>query len=190
VRLRWSVTIHGSEQSTTNPNAAGPPAWRRIGELSTQIYALGIHQERKCAHAPIWLAETRRRIFCSSYNQDKSISTFLGRPIRISKRHTDISLPLDLADDQVTGNQAALEAAIQALDADGWNTKRSWLRASWIVRTPLLSTRFRTLTYLQRLRHISLRFREEILEFSLTKIDANAQAQLLYATSNHICSAH
>jgi hypothetical protein len=99
------------------------------------MYALGIHQERKCAHAPIWLAETRRRIFCSSYNQDKSISTFLGRPIRISKRLTDISLPLDLADDQVTGDQAVLEAAIQALDADGWNTKGRWLRASWIVRS-------------------------------------------------------
>ncbi|KAF1941504.1 hypothetical protein EJ02DRAFT_404571 [Clathrospora elynae] len=141
---------------------AGPPAWRRIGELSTQIYALGIHQEKKCANAPTWLAETRRRIFCSSYNQDKSISTFLGRPIRISKRHTDISLPLDLADDEVTGDQAALELAIQALDPEGWNTKERWLRASWM-----------------RLRHISLRFREEILEFSFIKMDGNVEAQLL-----------
>jgi hypothetical protein len=55
---------------------------------------------------------------------------------------------------------------------------------------PLFLTRFRTLTNLQRLRHISLRFREEILEFSLTKIDANAQAQLLYATSSPSRSAH
>ncbi|CAN9270741.1 unnamed protein product [Alternaria alternata] len=141
---------------------AGPPGWRRIGELSTQIYALGIHQEKKCDHAPEWLAETRRRVFCSSYNQDKSISTFLGRPIRISKRHTDIKLPLDLADSEVTGDQARLNSAIAALDTDGWNTKGRWLRASWI-----------------RLRHISLRFREEILEFSLVKIDANAEAQLL-----------
>ncbi|CAN9292163.1 unnamed protein product [Alternaria alternata] len=141
---------------------ASPPGWRRIGELSTQIYALGIHQEKKCDHAPEWLAETRRRVFCSSYNQDKSISTFLGRPIRISKRHTDIKLPLDLADSEVTGDQARLNSAIAALDTDGWNTKGRWLRASWI-----------------RLRHISLRFREEILEFSLVKIDANAEAQLL-----------
>lgn len=37
---------------------AGPPSWRRIGELSTQIYALGIHQDKKCAHAPLWLQET------------------------------------------------------------------------------------------------------------------------------------
>ncbi|KAF1829707.1 hypothetical protein BDW02DRAFT_135954 [Decorospora gaudefroyi] len=140
----------------------GPPAWRRIGELATQVYALGLHQERKCANAPTWLAETRRRVFCAAYNQDKFISTFLGRPIRISKRHTDTKLPLDLADKEITGDQATLESAIQELDADGWNTKGSWLRASWI-----------------RLRHISLQFREEILEFSFVKIDANAQAQLL-----------
>ncbi|EMD65050.1 hypothetical protein COCSADRAFT_26005 [Bipolaris sorokiniana ND90Pr] len=141
---------------------AGPPAWRRIGELATQVYALGIHQERKCAQAPTWLAETRRRLFCAAYNQDKSISTFLGRPVRISKRHTDIHLPLDLADDEVTGNEEVLNAAIQALDPDGWNTKGRWLRASWI-----------------RLRQMSLEFREEILEFSFVKIDANAEAQLL-----------
>jgi hypothetical protein len=73
-------------------------------------------------------------MFCAAYNQDKSISTFIGRPIRISKRQTDVSLPLDLADDQVTGDKATLEAAIQALDANGWNTQGRWLRASWIVR--------------------------------------------------------
>ncbi|EFQ87603.1 hypothetical protein PTT_16834 [Pyrenophora teres f. teres 0-1] len=140
----------------------GPPSWRRIGDLATQVYALGLHQEKKCAHAPTWLADTRRRVFCAAYNQDKSISTFLGRPIRISKRYTDISLPFDLADNVVTGNKDALQAAIQALDSDGWNTQGQWLRASWI-----------------RLRHISLRFREEILEFSLIKIDVSAEAQLM-----------
>lgn len=141
---------------------AGPPSWRRIGELSTQIYALGIHLEKKCAHAPLWLQETRRRLFCSSYIQDKSISTFLGRPVRISKRHTDISLPLDLSDEETTGEKENLESAIQALDSEGWNTRGGWLRASWI-----------------RLRYISLRFREEILEYSLVKMDENVQSQLL-----------
>lgn len=141
---------------------AGPPSWRRIGELSTQLYALGIHQDKKCANAPIWLRETRRRIFCSSYNYDKIISTFMGRPIRISKRHTDMSLPLDLSDDETTADKATLDTAIQSLDGDGWNTKGRWLRASWI-----------------RLRHISLRFREEILEFSFIKIDEDTKTQLL-----------
>ena len=120
-------------------------------------------------------------MFCSSYNQDKSISTFLGRPIRISKRHTDIKLPLDLADSEVTGDQARLNSAIAALDTDGWNTKGRWLRASWIVSLPMTWSNPDT-NEPQRLRHISLRFREEILEFSLVKIDANAEAQLLYVS--------
>jgi hypothetical protein len=104
-----------------------------VGELSTHIYALGIHQEKKCAHAPAWLAETRRRVFCASYNLDKSLSTFLGRPFRISKRYTDVSLPLDLADEDITGDQAALQLATQALGPDKWNTQGRRLRASWIV---------------------------------------------------------
>ncbi|KAF1847050.1 uncharacterized protein K460DRAFT_52462 [Cucurbitaria berberidis CBS 394.84] len=141
---------------------AGPPSWRRIGELATQMFALGIHKESTSADVPMWLRETRRRVFCSSYNQDKSIATFLGRPIRISKRHTDISLPLDVADDETTDDKAVLESATQTLDAEGWNTKGRWLRASWI-----------------RLRHLSLQFREEILEFSFVKLDENVEHQLL-----------
>lgn len=114
----------------------GPPSWRRVGELSTQIYALGIHKQSTSANIPTWLAETRRRLFCSSYNQDKFISTFVGRPIRISKRHTDVALPLDLSDEEVTGDPTVLDQAIKALDKDGWNTKGRWLRASWIVCIP------------------------------------------------------
>ncbi|KAH7067533.1 hypothetical protein BKA63DRAFT_557128 [Paraphoma chrysanthemicola] len=141
---------------------AGPPSWRRLGELSTQIYALGIHKESTSANVPTWLKETRKRIFCSSYNQDKSISTFLGRPIRISKRHTDVSLPFDITDEVTVGDQAALNQAIKELDKDGWNTKGRWLRASWI-----------------RHRYTSLQFREEVLDFSLNKLDDRARLALL-----------
>ncbi|XPS70169.1 hypothetical protein M3J09_002409 [Ascochyta lentis] len=141
---------------------SGPPSWRRINHLATQIYALGMHKESTSTDIPIWLTQTRRRIFCSSYNQDKSISTFLGRPIRISKRHTDIKLPLDLRDDELTGDPAELSAAIQRLDSNGWNTKGQHLRASWI-----------------RLRHIASRLREEILDFSLCTIDAKVEQELL-----------
>lgn len=121
-----------------------------------------MHKESASIDVPIWLTETRRRIFCSSYNQDKSISTFLGRPIRISKRHTDIKLPLDLRDDELTGDSAELNAAIERLDANGWNTRGQHLRASWI-----------------RLRYIASRLREEILDFSLCTIDAKVEQELL-----------
>lgn len=126
------------------------------------IYALGMHKESTTQSIPTWLIETRRRVFCSSYNQDKAISTFLGRPIRISKRHTDMPLPRDLRDDELTGSSADLDLAIRALDTNGWNTRSQHLRASWI-----------------RLRHISSRLREEILDFSLLPIDSAAESVLL-----------
>lgn len=121
-----------------------------------------MHKESASIDIPIWLTETRRRVFCSSYNQDKSISTFLGRPIRISKRHADINLPLDLRDEELTGDAADLELAIKNLDEAGWNTKGQHLRASWI-----------------RLRHIASRLREEILDYSLSPVDANVERSLL-----------
>ncbi|KAF3053871.1 hypothetical protein E8E11_011458 [Didymella keratinophila] len=141
---------------------SGPPSWRRINDLATQIYALGMHKESTTQSVPTWLMETRRRVFCSSYNQDKAISTFLGRPIRISKRHTDMPLPQDLRDDELTGSSADLDLAIRALDANGWNTRGQHLRASWM-----------------RLRHISSRLREEILDFSLLPVDSAAESALL-----------
>lgn len=146
----------------TSLTPTGPPSWRRINDLATQIYALGMHKESPTAAIPRWLTETRRRVFCSSYNQDKAISTFLGRPIRISKRHSDTPLPLDLRDDELTGAPAALDAAIRALDPHGWNTHGQHLRASWI-----------------RLRHIASRLREEILDIALSPVDSAAESSLL-----------
>jgi hypothetical protein len=121
-----------------------------------------MHKESTSTDIPMWLTQTRRRIFCSSYNQDKSISTFLGRPIRISQRHTDVKLPLDLRDDEITGDPANLEAAIQRLDDNGWNTKGQHLRATWI-----------------RLRHMASRLREEILDFSFSSMSPKVEADLL-----------
>ncbi|KAF2733558.1 hypothetical protein EJ04DRAFT_513067 [Polyplosphaeria fusca] len=137
-----------------------PPLWRRMGELATQLYALGLHREPKDSELPLFVLETRRKLFCASYVLDKSISTLLGRPLRMSKRHTDITLPLDLSDEELTS--ADPSAAIQALDADGWNTRGDQLRVSWI-----------------RYRYISSRFREEILDFALAKLDSCVETQLL-----------
>ena len=53
------------------------------GRLSTEIYALGIHRKPRDVDILIFLLESRRRIICASYNIDRRISTFLGRPPRI-----------------------------------------------------------------------------------------------------------
>ncbi|KAF2257643.1 hypothetical protein CC78DRAFT_622465 [Lojkania enalia] len=105
-----------------------PPTWRRVGELATHIYALGIHKESKGSTLPLFVLETRRRIFYAPYTIDKTFSTFLGRPLRMSKRHTD----------------------------------KCYWRASYI-----------------RLRYMSARIREEILDLALTKLGDSAEPQLL-----------
>jgi hypothetical protein len=130
--------------------------------MATTIYAIGMHKESKGSNLPVFLLETRRRIFCAAYNNDKVLSTFLGRPPRLSKRHTDIKLPLDLSDPELTADEATLDLSIGNLDADGWNTKGEYYRATWI-----------------RLRYISSGLREEVLDFALSKIDANVERQLL-----------
>ncbi|KAF2011491.1 hypothetical protein BU24DRAFT_426574 [Aaosphaeria arxii CBS 175.79] len=149
----------------------GPPAWRRLGELATQIFALGAHREQKNSKLPMFILETRRRLFGGAYNIDKITSTFLGRPLRISKRHSDSKPPLDLSDDDLCSDPATLARAIGNLDENGWNTQGRYHRASWI-----------------RLRYMSGQFREEILDFTLAKLDSNVEQQLL-AISDRIRSS-
>lgn len=139
-----------------------PPVWRRLGELATEIYALGIHREPRDIDIPIFLLESRRRVFCASYNLDKSIATFLGRPPRISWRHADVKLPLDLRDEDLAAAQPEFELACQNLDKDGWSTDGTHCRVSWI-----------------RLRCITGTFREEILDFSLEKLSEDTEPKLL-----------
>lgn len=121
-----------------------------------------MHNESNGSHLPVFLLETRRRVFGAAYNVDKTLSTFLGRPLRLSKRHTDIKHPLDLSDEELVSDPQTLELACQSLDAEGWNTKGLYFRTSWI-----------------RLRSMSSRFREEILDFALSKIDECVEQQLL-----------
>ncbi|RMZ71128.1 fungal specific transcription factor [Pyrenophora seminiperda CCB06] len=98
-------------------------------------------------------------ILCSGENLRFEV---IGLLLATAGRSLTFGLPFDIADDVLTGDNETLQTAIQALDSDKWNTQGQWLRASWI-----------------RLRYMSLRFREEILEFSLIKIDASAEAQLM-----------
>lgn len=140
---------------------SGPPSWRRVGELVNQIYAIGLHRESNTSSLPPWLLETRRRLCCASYMQDKIIATFLGRPIGMSKRHINTRMPLDLSDDALMAPEDRYTSIVQTLDENGW-AKDQYNRASWV-----------------RLRYISSQFLEEILDFTFIKIDENAEKQLL-----------
>lgn len=70
--------------------------------------------------------------------------------------------PLDLDDNDIMAGGETLDRAIAALDENGWNTERRYLRTSWV-----------------RLRSISATYREEILDVALSKLDENVERQLL-----------
>ncbi|KAB8211244.1 hypothetical protein BDV34DRAFT_208960 [Aspergillus parasiticus] len=140
--LLLSKVAHGDASSAK---------WRRLGELSTHIFELGLHRDsQQSSSVPIFLVESRRRLFAATYQLDKSIATFLGRPPRISLRHSDCRLPLDLDDRSLETDQSEIELALQDLDGDGWNTQGSLHRSTFSRQRFLVAT-----------------FREEILEVSL-----------------------
>ncbi|KAI9038829.1 fungal specific transcription factor domain-containing protein [Aspergillus affinis] len=140
--LLLSSVVHGDSSSGK---------WHRLGDLSSHMFELGIHRDpQQLSDLPVFILESRRRIFAAAYQLDKSVATFLGRPPRISWRHSDCSLPLDLADDSLVGGPSEFELASTSIDSKGWNVQNVIQRASWIRVRFLIST-----------------FREEILELSL-----------------------
>ena len=72
----------------------------------------------------LFILQSQRTLFAATYQFDKSIATFLGRPPRILWRHSDCYLLLDIGDHILEGDQKVLEAAQIFFDADEWNNKQ------------------------------------------------------------------
>lgn len=106
-------------------------AWVRMSEVINTVIHMGMHQEkRQDAKTPFIVNELRIRLFDVLYGHDKSLSTFLGRPPRLSHRYCVLQLPLDLSDDEMMYEGAELQQALNALD-NGWNTKGCLHRSTW-----------------------------------------------------------
>ncbi|KAL6231333.1 hypothetical protein BDW75DRAFT_45977 [Aspergillus navahoensis] len=154
-----SCMFHGDSSS---------PTWNRIGELSSCIFELGLHRDshghghgHKAEEIPTFLREIRRRLYAGLYHNDKNIATFFGRPPRISWRHSDCKVPLDVSEEALLGDEQDLERAMAELDSEGWNANATFRRASWY-----------------RIRYLVSSFREEILELSLRPLDHEALERL------------
>lgn len=92
-----------------------------LGDLTTTVFALGIHQPAADSDTPFFLAEIRKRAMVAAYALDKDLATCLGRPPRICWRYCNIQFPLDIDYDELVAEPAIREAALQHLDAAGWN---------------------------------------------------------------------
>lgn len=132
--------------------------WRRLGDTSSVIFAMGLHQDiRPSKHLPFFLVEVRKLIFARAYCTDKELGTFMGRPPRISQRYCICHMPLDLSTEELGLESPELEKAIGALDPNGWN-QAGKTTGSTTTRAMLINSLFR----------------EEILELSLGSIDASS----------------
>ncbi|KAJ5408499.1 hypothetical protein N7509_002382, partial [Penicillium cosmopolitanum] len=128
--------------------------WRRVSDLATDLYALGLNREATYSSEsiPFFLAECRRRTFVRAYYLDKIFATVFNRPPRISSRHADCKLPLDIPDDALftISSPEVLSEIKTNLTHDGWNTNGIRSTATWA-----------------RLRYILGEFREETAEYQI-----------------------
>ncbi|KAG4263733.1 hypothetical protein FPRO03_09009 [Fusarium proliferatum] len=84
IKASYSSKYHKKASLTTGK---GYESWRRLGDLSSSLFALGYHQQLE-SNGPIppFLRSLRQAAFASSYSADKNVSIFLGRPPRISRK--------------------------------------------------------------------------------------------------------
>ncbi|KAJ6049103.1 uncharacterized protein N7446_011786 [Penicillium canescens] len=125
--------------------------WRLVGDLATDLLALGLNREATYSpeRTPFFLAECRRRCFATEYYLEKMFGLVFNLPPRITSQYVDVKLPLDLSDDELFAQTSEeLEEAKSRLTEDGWNTDGKLRAATWA-----------------RLRYILSQFREEIVEY-------------------------
>ena len=136
--------------------------WRLLGDLSSDIYSMGVHREASItANTPFFLAECRRKTFHKAFYLDISLSSTFSRPPRILRRYSDCRMPLNLADEEVLAGPLELEQAYTKLSPEGWNQEGKYFPTSSI-----------------RLRSMAAQVREAILEYELRPMTNEAIAEL------------
>lgn len=144
--------------------------WRRVGDLSTAVFASGLHLEDKNnTNTPFWQIEVQRRAFAAIYNIDKVLCTFVGRPPRINQRYCSASAPLDIEFAELALEGEDLQRVLSTIDSNGWNTDGK-LRRSTCTRTSFLIARLR----------------EEVLEISLGPVQTDALIKARFVTLSSV----
>ncbi|KAI5919053.1 hypothetical protein F4810DRAFT_689413 [Camillea tinctor] len=105
--------------------------YRESGELVNAVVAVGLHQDIRSGKPgmPMFIEEMRKRILVQTYSADISISSFLGRPPRLSYRYCNLDPPLDISERQLLLNKREI---VSSLNANGFNTSGNITRATWM----------------------------------------------------------
>lgn len=91
------------------------------------------------SNTPLFLSELRRRTFHKAYGLDVYLAALFDRPPRLSKRHADCTLPLDLPDD-VVWTDVASRSEDSTLSSEGWSLSGRTNCATWIRTRSLFSS--------------------------------------------------
>ncbi|GLA66540.1 hypothetical protein AtubIFM54640_009118 [Aspergillus tubingensis] len=118
--LSWAMLQHAIYLSHMH-GSSDHRTWQMLGDITTTVFALGLHQPDTDTTAPFFLKETRKRTMVGAYAFDKELATFLGRPPRICWRYCNIQYPLDMSHEEIVAEPAIRDAAIARLDPEGWN---------------------------------------------------------------------
>ncbi|EED16901.1 conserved hypothetical protein [Talaromyces stipitatus ATCC 10500] len=95
--------------------------WRKLGDLSTIVFALGLHRPKPDPSVPLFLLEIRKRAMSAGFALDKQLATLLGRPPRIAWGYCDIQYPLDLSYETICQISEGKDDLSRHIGADGWN---------------------------------------------------------------------
>ncbi|KAI8959267.1 hypothetical protein F5Y11DRAFT_359360 [Daldinia sp. FL1419] len=107
--------------------------YTQSGEIVASAVAMGLHRGvREEDRLPFFLVELRKRLLCQMYGAEIGMSTFTGRPPRISHRYCNLQPPLDLSASQLLLEGDDLALALASLDENGFNTAGRIRRVTWI----------------------------------------------------------
>ncbi|KAI8624755.1 hypothetical protein F5Y19DRAFT_467606 [Xylariaceae sp. FL1651] len=108
--------------------------YRESGELVNAVVAMGLHIDVKQSNAriPFFLEQTRRRIVVGAYSIDISISSYLGRPPRLSYRYCNLTPPMDIPDHQMIADDDEIARIVASLDEHGFGKTGKISRATWL----------------------------------------------------------
>lgn len=98
-----------------------------MGDSVSALYATGMHCEGEFSEGangePLFLRESRRRIYAAVYRSDKTLAVFFGRPPSVSWRYSDRRQQLDISDNAIASDDPTiLNKELSKFDAAGWNT--------------------------------------------------------------------
>lgn len=113
-----------------------------MGDLSTDLFSLQVHRQDTDSpqQLPLFLSETRKRIFATSFYLDKILSFLTNRPPRIPQMFCDNILPLDVSDEALFSPDVFAEE-LSRLTHDGWSPEVAF-RVTSGARTRCLLARF------------------------------------------------